>query len=156
MKRDHQFSIVLYQPEIPGNTGSIGRLCVALEIPLILIGPLGFDISQKAVRRAGLDYWKHVNMTVLDSWQDFISHFHPNEKQLLFFENFGEKNHYQADYPKDCFLVFGSETKGIPEDLLILDNTYRIPQYSHHIRSINLANAASVIAYQALYSQSFT
>lgn len=144
--------IVLITPEIPGNTGSIGRTCVALNMELILIKPYGFDISEKAVRRAGLDYWKYVNLKEYESWQDFIKNENPSRKQLFFFENDGKKSFYEPSYPKNSYLIFGAETKGIPKELYqeYLDRFYYLPMYSEHIRSLNLANTVTAVAYQAL------
>jgi tRNA (cytidine/uridine-2'-O-)-methyltransferase len=144
------FKIVLYAPEIPGNTGSIGRTCLALSAELILIKPYAFDISEKAVRRAGLDYWKHVQIKEFENWQDFLASEKPNNSQLLFFENDGKTSYYQAPYQKNCYLVFGSETKGLPPDIYekYAEQLYHMPMYSEHIRSLNLSNAATAVAYE--------
>ena len=145
--------IVLLAPEIPGNTGSIGRSCLALNAQLILIKPYGFDLSEKAVRRAGLDYWKHVNITEYNNWEDFLKNESPNRSQLFFHENDGKKSVQKADYKKDSYLIFGSETKGISQELYseFFDRFYYLPQFSEHIRSINLANAVTAVSYQAYF-----
>ena len=96
-----KFSVVLIAPEIPGNTGSIGRTCVALDLRLILIKPYGFDLSEKAVRRAGLDYWKYADITEYDSWSDFIDGEKPSRESLLFFENATGKLVYDAPTKKN-------------------------------------------------------
>jgi tRNA (cytidine/uridine-2'-O-)-methyltransferase len=145
--------VVLVHPEIPGNTGTIGRTCVALDLELILIHPLGFDISDKSVRRAGLDYWKHVRLSEYESWQAFIAARGPREEQLFLFENDGEGGSvYEPAYPDDAYLVFGRETKGLPPE--VLENrakrTFHLPMRSPHIRSLNLANAATAVIYQAM------
>lgn len=146
------FKIVLYAPEIPGNTGSIGRTCVALNAELILIKPYGFEIDEKAVRRAGLDYWKYVQLKEFDSWEDFLIKENPDIKKLLFFENNGQKLFYDAPYSSHCYLIFGGETKGIP--FVIEDRyqsqIYRLPMFSEHIRSLNLSNVATSVAFECL------
>lgn len=144
--------IVLISPDIPGNTGSIGRSCVALGIELILIRPLGFDIDEKAVRRAGLDYWKHLKLKVYENWNEFLEKESPED--LLFFENPSSKNFYQAPYKKSSYLIFGSETKGISKEILDknLNKIYDLPMYSKHIRSLNLSNTVTAVAYEALGS----
>ncbi|WP_341863956.1 tRNA (cytidine(34)-2'-O)-methyltransferase [Gymnodinialimonas sp. 57CJ19] len=145
--------VVLVHPEIPGNTGTIGRTCVALDMELILIHPLGFDISDKSVRRAGLDYWKHVRLSEYDSWEDFIRDRGPREDQLFLFENDGEGGSvYEPEYPADAFLIFGKETKGLPPEVLSgrAKRTFHLPMRSAHIRSLNLSNAATAVIYQAM------
>lgn len=145
--------VVLVHPEIPGNTGTIGRTCVALDLELILIHPLGFDITEKSVRRAGLDYWKHVRLTEYDCWQAFMAARAPGEAQLFLFENDGEGGSvYAPDYPPDAYLVFGKETKGLPPEVLDgrARRTFHLPMRSPHIRSLNLANAATAVIYQAM------
>jgi len=150
MENKPKFKIVLFRPEIPGNTGSIGRTCVALGLELILIKPLGFDISEKAVRRAGLDYWKYVQIKEFESWDDFIAKESP--ANLIFFENIGEKLHYDAPYAQDCYLVFGRETTGFTQELIdtYKKDFYQLPMYSPHIRSLNLSNVATAVAYECL------
>lgn len=152
-----KFKIVLVTPEIPGNTGSIGRTCVALGLELILIKPYGFDIDEKAVRRAGLDYWKHVPLKEFNSWDDFLEKEKPPREKLLFFENNVDQNHYDANYSKDCYLVFGCETKGVPKYFYedYKDRMFHLPMYSEHIRSLNLSNTATAVAYEALRQISF-
>lgn len=146
------FRIVLHAPEIPGNTGSLGRTCLALNAELILIKPYGFDISEKAVRRAGLDYWKHVQLKEYDSWDDFLTEEQPDSSQIFLFENGPGKPWHSAPYQKGCYLVFGGETKGIPQPIMaaLPDNFYSFPQYSSHIRSLNLSNIATAAAYECL------
>ncbi len=147
-----KFKIVLLAPEIPGNTGSIGRTCVALNLELILIKPYGFDIDEKAVRRAGLDYWKYVKLKEFDSWEDFLIREKPEREKLFFYENNGEKLHYEASYSQGCYLIFGGETKGIPYQVEDEFRTqiYKLPMYSEHIRSLNLSNVATAVAYECL------
>ena len=147
-----KFKIVLVAPEIPGNTGSIGRTCVALGLELILIKPYGFDIDEKAVRRAGLDYWKFVQLKEFDSWEHFLREEKPEREKLFFYENTGEKLHYEALYSQDCYLIFGGETKGIPYQVEdeYRSQIYKLPMYSEHIRSLNLSNVATAVAYECL------
>jgi tRNA (cytidine/uridine-2'-O-)-methyltransferase len=145
-------SIVLVQPEIPGNTGAVGRTCVALGMELILIHPLGFEISDKRVKRSGLDYWPHVRLTEYASWDAFLEVRAPRPDQLFLFEEFGARSFYEPDYPEDAFLVFGQETKGIPKPIIErhADRLFKLPMRSEVIRSLNLANTVSAAAYQAL------
>ena len=145
-------AIVLVQPEIPGNTGAVGRTCVALDMELILIHPLGFEISDKRVKRSGLDYWPHVRLTEYASWEDFLDQRAPREDQLFLFEEFGARSFYEPEYPEDAFLVFGQETKGIPGAILERHRgrLFKLPMRSDVIRSLNLANTVSAAAYQAL------
>lgn len=147
-----KFKIVLVAPEIPGNTGSIGRTCVALDLELILIKPLAFDISEKAVRRAGLDYWKHVKLTVYESWSEFIEKENPVRDQMFLFSRFATRPLFEVKIQKNCYLIFGSETKGLPEEIKneFVDQLVTLPMYSEHIRSLNLSNCATAAAYEAL------
>jgi tRNA (cytidine/uridine-2'-O-)-methyltransferase len=150
------FHIVLVAPEIPGNTGSIGRTCLSLNLQLHLIRPLGFDLSEKAVRRAGLDYWKYVKVSEYDSFEEFLSQNAVESQQLFFFDNnldqLKTKNIYQAKFQADCYLVFGQETKGIPKKILehYSEQIFELPNYSDRIRSLNLSNAATAVAFEAL------
>lgn len=145
-------AIVLIQPEIPGNTGAVGRTCVALDLELILIHPLGFDISDKRVKRSGLDYWPHVRLAEYASWEAFLASRTPRPDQLFLFEEFGARSFYDPVYPDDAFLVFGQETKGIPKPIIErhAERLFKLPMRSEVIRSLNLANTVSAAAYQAL------
>lgn len=152
---ENRMKLVLVTPEIPGNTGTIGRTCVALDLELILIRPYGFSIDDKAVRRAGLDYWKHVRLSEYDSWQDFLADRSPPRDSLFFFEEHGASSAYDPDYPDDAYLIFGRETKGLQAEILagMEDRIFHLPMRSPHIRSLNLANAATAVVYQALRGQ---
>lgn len=152
-----QFKIVLVAPEIPGNTGSIGRTCVALDLELILIKPLAFDISEKAVRRAGLDYWKHVKIKTYENFEDFLINEKPEIEQMFFFSKTAKKNLFEAKYKKDCYIIFGSETKGLGPDILkrYSESLVALPMYSEHIRSLNLSNAATAVSYEVLRQINF-
>lgn len=145
--------IVLVTPEIPGNTGTIGRTCVALDIELILIRPYGFEITDKSVRRAGLDYWQHVRLSEYDDWAGFLAARQPRRDQLFLFEEFGTGGTvYDPTYPPDAYLVFGRETKGLQPAITagMEERIFRLPMRSPHIRSLNLANAATAVVYQAM------
>lgn len=145
------FKVVLVHPEIPGNTGTIGRTCVALGLELILIHPLGFALTEKSVRRAGLDYWKHVRLTECADWSAFLSARAPRPDQMVFFEDWGRESFYTIDYPRDAYLVFGRETKGLPPEVTSGHEArvVHMPMMSPHIRSLNLANAVTAAVYQA-------
>ncbi|WP_427969937.1 tRNA (cytidine(34)-2'-O)-methyltransferase [Altererythrobacter sp.] len=145
-------SIVLVQPEIPGNTGAGGRTCVALDMELILIRPLGFEISDKRVKRSGLDYWPHIKLVEFANWQAFIAERAPRADQLFLFEEYAERSFYEPDYPADAYLVFGSETKGIPSEIVAAHRSQMVslPMRSDKVRSLNLANTVAAAAYQAL------
>lgn len=146
------FNIVLVSPEIPGNTGSIGRTCVALNLKLHLIKPLGFDLSEKAVKRAGLDYWKYVNINIYENWDEFLEKNNPDPNLLFFFSKFGSKNYFTAEFKENCYLIFGSETLGLPLNIqeLYENRLYLMPMYSEHIRSLNLSNVVTAASYEAL------
>lgn len=145
-------ALVLFQPEIPGNTGTIGRTCVALDLDLCLIRPYGFELSDRTVRRAGLDYWKHVRLHEFEDWDDFLVRRAPRPEALFLLEEFGETSAYDAAFPEDVHLVFGRETTGLPPEVLAGGGarTVRLPMRSPHVRSLNLANAATAAAYLAL------
>ena len=148
-------SIVLVQPEIPGNTGAVGRTCVALDMELVLIHPLGFEISDKRVKRSGLDYWPHIRLVEFASWAAFLAERQPRTDQLFLFEEYAERSFYEPDYPDDAYLVFGRETKGIPAEIVAAhrESLVGLPMRSNKVRSLNLANTVSAAAYQALRSQ---
>lgn len=142
------FSIVLVRPEIPHNTGAIGRLCVGLGIGLHLIRPLGFHLDEKSVARAGLDYWHHLKISVHDTWDDYLLQAAP--RRLFFLSTRGTKSLYQCHFQSGDALVFGNEGHGLPEDFYrrYQANLFKIPMPGDYARSINLANAASIAAYE--------
>jgi tRNA (cytidine/uridine-2'-O-)-methyltransferase len=152
---DPSMKLVLVTPEIPYNTGAIGRTCVALELELILIKPYGFSIDEKAVRRAGMDYWKHVQLSQYDSWQSFLDDRRPMRESLYFFEEHGAQSVYAPDYQPDAYLVFGCESKGLPVAILdgMDDRIFNLPMRSPLVRSLNLANVATAVVYQAMRTQ---
>ena len=147
--------MVLVTPEIPYNTGAIGRTCVALNLELILIKPYGFSIEEKAVRRDGMDYWKHINLSEYDSWEDFLANRNPPRERMYFFEEHGAQSVYAPDYQNDAYLVFGCESKGLPIELLdgMDDRTFNLPMLNPLVRSLNLANVATAVVYQAMRTQ---
>ena len=147
--------MVLVTPEIPYNTGAIGRTCVALNLELILIKPYGFSLDEKAVRRAGTDYWKHVNLTEYDDWQSFLDDCKPPRESLYFFEEHGAQSLYAPDYQPDGYLVFGCESKGLSPEILdgMDDRVFHLPMLDSRVRSLNLANVATAVVYQAMRTQ---
>ena len=146
MKPD--FSIVLVRPEIPHNTGAIGRLCVGLGVKLHLIRPLGFHLDERSVARAGLDYWPYLDLEVHDTWEEYLAAAKP--KRLLFLSTHGEKSLYECVFEQGDALVFGNESSGLPEPFYerYRGRLFRIPMPGEHSRSINLANAVSISAYE--------
>lgn len=142
--------MVLVAPEIPPNTGSIARLCAATYTRLHLIRPLGFSLDDRYLKRAGLDYWPHVDLHVYDNWAAFRRRH--GEARLLLYSARAERSYLEARYQTGDFLVFGRETKGLPPALLAAhrDETYVIPIDSPHVRSLNLSNAVSIVVYEAL------
>lgn len=147
-------NIVLLEPEIPANTGNIGRTCVAAGARLHLIEPMGFNISQKEVKRAGLDYWDDLDVTVYDSYNDFML---KNPEAKIYMATTKAKQRYtQVKYENDCFIMFGKESAGIPEEILLKnkETCVRIPM-NHEIRSLNLANSVAIVLYEALRQNDF-
>ncbi len=142
--------IVLVQPEIPPNTGSIARLCGATNAVLDLIHPLGFSTDDKHLKRAGLDYWPHVNIRHWKNLDDFLDA--QDENNLFFMTTKVERPYFQAQFPPGACLIFGRETKGLPKEILALyeDRCYTIPMQNDHIRSLNLAMSAGIVLYEAL------
>jgi len=142
--------VVLFEPEIPPNTGSVARLCAATLTPLHLIEPLGFKIDDKHLKRAGLDYWEFVDLHVHKSWDAFLLKVAP--KNLLFFSKRAAKSYTSTRYDENDFLVFGPETRGLPPRLLETNQNrfFRIPMMGIGVRSLNLSNAVSIVLYEAL------
>ncbi len=147
-------NIVLYEPEMPANTGNIGRTCVATGTRLHLIEPLGFKLSEKAVKRAGLDYWDKLDVTVYSDYQDFLGR---NPGAKIYMATTKAPNVYtEASYEPDCYIMFGPESRGIPENILVKnqETCVRIPMWGD-IRSLNLSNSVSIILYEALRQNGF-
>ena len=147
-------NIVLHEPEIPQNCGNIARTCAATGARLHLIRPLGFDISEKAVRRAGLDYWHLVDVRVYDNLEDFFSK--NDVKQLWCLSTKAPRCYTEAEFADGCYLLFGKETKCLPEDFLNehYEQCVRIPMRPE-ARSLNLSNAVAITAYEALRQLSY-
>ena len=147
-------NIVLVEPEIPQNCGNIARTCAATGCRLHLIRPLGFDISEKAVRRAGLDYWKDVKVLDYDNLADFFSK--NDVKQMWCLSTKAPRSYTEANFSEDCYLFFGKETKGLPEDFLAehYEQCVRIPMLPD-TRSLNLSNAVAITVYEALRQLNF-
>jgi tRNA (cytidine/uridine-2'-O-)-methyltransferase len=143
-----KFSITLLRPEIPHNTGAIGRLAVGLGVKLNLVRPLGFRLDDESIRRAGLDYWPHLDCKVHDTWDDYILSEAP--KRTFFLSTKGEKSLYDIKFEPGDALVFGNESSGLPADFYerYRDRLFRIPMPGEYARSINLANAVSIAAYE--------
>lgn len=147
-------NIVLLEPEIPANTGNIGRTCVATGTTLHLIEPLGFDISDKAVRRAGMDYWKDLDLKVYPNYEDFLAK-NPGAK-IYMATTKARKVYTEVAYEPDCYIMFGKESAGIPEEILLdnRDTCVRIPMIGD-IRSLNLGNSVAIMLYEALRQNDF-
>jgi tRNA (cytidine/uridine-2'-O-)-methyltransferase len=144
------FNIVLIEPEIPNNTGNIGRLALASGSILHLVKPFGFEINDTRLKRAGLDYWKHISVKIYENINDFMSI--NNDKNMVYLSSSAEKSYCSINYKDDMFLVFGKESVGLSKDILTKnsDKLYKIPIYSNHVRSLNLANAVSIVVYEGL------
>ena len=143
-------NIVLVEPEIPPNTGSIARLCGATNSVLHLIKPLGFSTEDKHLKRAGLDYWKYVDIVYWENFDSFLQA--QKELQLFFFTTKTDQPYTSARFDEDSYLIFGKETKGLPEEILTLyhERCYTLPMPNTHIRSLNLAMTAGIVLYEAL------
>jgi len=143
-------NIVLIEPEIPNNAGNIGRLTLAAGAKLHLVKPFGFELTDARVKRAGLDYWQHVPLTVYESVDVFFAEH--SDKNMAFLSSHGAKSYDRIPFVEETFLIFGKESVGLPKDIIEKhpDQTYKIPLHSTHIRSLNLANAVSIVVYEGL------
>ena len=149
-----KLNIVLLEPEIPSNTGNIGRTCVAAGARLHLIEPLGFRLSEKSIRRAGMDYWEHLDVTRYIDYQDFLE---KNPGARIYMATTKARRLYtDVKYEDDCYIMFGKESAGIPEEILLQnqERAVRIPMLSD-IRSLNLANSVAIVLYEALRQHGF-
>ncbi|MCF7791307.1 MAG: tRNA (cytidine(34)-2'-O)-methyltransferase [Victivallales bacterium] len=148
--------IVLFSPQIPQNTGNIGRLCVNTETRLHLIKPLGFSLDEKYIKRAGMDYWQYLKLEIHDNWKAFANN--KDRNSLYFFSTKTEKVFWDCDFSnlikqnKKIYLIFGSETFGLTEKLYndFKDRLYKIPMYGNHCRSYNLSNSAAIVLFEYL------
>lgn len=149
-------NIVLVEPEIPPNTGNVARLCAATRTMLHLIEPLGFKLDDAALRRAGMDYWQHVEWKRYANWLTFTEALPPNAR-LWFVESGGPKRYDEAKFSADDYLVFGRETAGLPRQLLAQHSGQwlRIPMFNEHARSLNLSNCVALVLFEALRQQGF-
>ena len=147
-------NIVLIEPEIPMNTGNIGRLSLASGSNLHLVKPFGFELNDKRVKRAGLDYWQHISLHIYESAEEF---FEKNKDQpMAFYSSHATKDFWSLDYQDNMFLIFGKESVGLSPEITNAhpDQLYKIPIHSEHVRSLNLANAVSVVVYEGLRKMS--
>ena len=153
-----KLNIVLVEPEIPQNTGNIARTCAAIGAKLHLVHPLGFSISEKSVKRAGLDYWDKLDIEEHISFNEFLKKYKPEDNNMYFVTTKGKHVYSEPDYKnmEEVFLLFGKETKGLPEDTLkkYIDKTIRIPM-RETLRSLNLSNSVSIVAYEVFRHVSF-
>ena len=147
---DSLFNIVLFEPEIPQNTGSIGRMCVSTDTRLHLIKPLGFELSDKYLKRAGMDYWQYLDLKIYENWEDFLNQ-NP-DAVLYFFSTKTERSFWECPYEKNSFLVFGSESKGLDKTMYekYQNQLYTIPMTGKFHRSLNLACSTGIILYEGL------
>ena len=148
-------NIVLYEPEIPANTGNIGRTCVATNTRLHLIEPLGFSLEEKQLKRAGMDYWKDLDVTTYVNWQDFCE---KNPDAKIYYATTKAHHVYsEVNYEEDCYIMFGKESAGIPEEILKdhPDTCVRIPMVGE-TRSLNLSNSVAIVLYEALRQNDFS
>ncbi len=156
--RDMKINIVMVEPEIPQNTGNIARTCAAIGAKLHLVKPLGFEITDKYLKRAGLDYWDKLDIEEHDSLNSFLEKYKPEENNMFFSTTKGQQCYSDMNYSKyeEVFILFGKETKGLPEDLLqkYIKNTIRIPM-REHLRSLNLSNSVAIVAYEVLRQNGF-
>ena len=146
--------IVLHEPEIPSNTGNIGRTCVATDTVLHLIKPLGFSLDEKSLKRAGLDYWKDLDVRVYENYEDFLTK-NPGAK-IFMATTKAHQTYDEVTYGPDDYIMFGKETAGIPEEILIEneETCIRIPMKENN-RSLNLSNSVAIVLYEALRQQKF-
>ena len=153
-----KINVVMVEPEIPQNTGNIARTCAATGGKLHLVHPLGFSITEKQVKRAGLDYWDKLEIEEHDSLEKFLEKYKPEANNMFFSTTKGKHVYSDVNYSQmdEVFLLFGKETKGLPEDLLLkyIDNTIRIPM-RESLRSLNLANSVAIVVYEVFKQNNF-
>jgi len=144
------FKVALIEPEIPSNTGNIGRTCLATNTHLELVGPLGFELTDKQLKRAGLDYWKKLDYSYTAHWKEWL--LKKDQKKLWFFSTKGKRSLYEGEFKQGDTLVFGKETKGLPKEILSLqpERVLQIPFIKGKVRSLNLSNAVAVALFEAL------
>ncbi|WP_026015871.1 tRNA (cytidine(34)-2'-O)-methyltransferase [Clostridium beijerinckii] len=141
-------NIVLYEPEIPQNTGNIARTCVLTRSKLHLIKPLGFEINEKQVRRAGLDYWKDLDLEIHDNYEEFLKKY--GDKTIYLSTTHGETHFDEISFKEGDFIMFGRESSGVPEEVHNRHIGFRVPMIKSSTRSLNLSNTVAIVAYEAL------
>ena len=144
------FNIVLVEPEIPMNTGNIGRLSLASGSVLHLVKPFGFQLDDKRLKRAGLDYWKHISVNIYENIEDFF--LKNKDENMVYFSSSATKSYTTINFEDNMFFLFGKESVGLSKEITEknLDSLYKIPIYTNHVRSLNLANAVSIVVYEGL------
>ena len=144
------FNIVLIEPEIPTNTGNIGRLSLASGSSLHLVKPFGFELNDKRLKRAGLDYWKHISVNIYENIEDFF--LKNKEEKMVYFSSSATKSYTTINFEDNMFFLFGKESVGLSKEITEKnsDSLYKIPIYTNHVRSLNLANAVSIVVYEGL------
>ena len=144
------FNIVLVEPEIPMNTGNIGRLSLASGSALHLVKPFGFQLDDKRLKRAGLDYWKHISVNIYENIEDFF--LKNKEENMVYFSSSATKNYTTINFEDNMFFLFGKESVGLSKEITGKNSNhlYKIPIYTDHVRSLNLANAVSIVVYEGL------
>ena len=144
------YNIVLIEPEIPNNTGNIGRLSLATGSHLHLVKPLGFELNNTRLKRAGLDYWQHISITIYENIDDFFSK--NKDANMVLLSSHGEQTHWDIEFEDSMFFIFGKESAGLPKELIKKHSSqlFKIPLYSDKIRSLNLANAVGIVIYEGL------
>jgi tRNA (cytidine/uridine-2'-O-)-methyltransferase len=144
------FNIVLVEPEIPMNTGNIGRLSLASGSVLHLVKPFGFQLDDKRLKRAGLDYWKHISVNIYENIEDFF--LKNKEEKMVYFSSSATKSYTTINFEENMFFLFGKESVGLSKEITEKnsDSLYKIPIYTNHVRSLNLANAVSIVVYEGL------
>lgn len=156
MREEPLINVVLVEPEIPPNTGNISRTCAITGVRLHLVRPLGFSIDDKHVKRAGLDYWPHLDLHIHDSLDNFLEKY--GDQKLFLATTHGGVRYTDVKYPAGCFILFGKETAGLPKELIAAhpDTAVRIPMGDHpDLRSLNLSNSAAIVIYEALRQHDF-
>ena len=143
-------NIVLIEPEIPNNTGNIGRLTLASGSHLHLVKPFGFELNDTRLKRAGLDYWKHLTLTIYESIDEF--YLKNKNATMVYLSSHGSKSYWDIPYTDNIFLIFGKESVGLPKSIIQenLNNTFKIPIFNKNIRSLNLANSVGIVVYEGL------
>lgn len=144
------YNIVLIEPEIPNNTGNIGRLSLATGSSLHLVKPFGFEVNDSRLKRAGLDYWQHLSVFTYENIEEFYTK--NKGADMVYLSSHGKKEYIQNKFKDNQFLIFGKESVGLPKEIITknIETTYHIPIHSDHVRSLNLANAVSIVVYEGL------